>query len=83
MEENFEQNVQKQLLIIENTYTNKQICIDKIFEKDFSTKPHNTGLGLWEVKKILSKNNLGYSFFIAIKFKSPNLKILENLRFYI
>ncbi len=53
----FKQDAQKQLLIIENTYTNKQICIDKIFEKDFSTKPHNTGLGLWEVKKILSKNN--------------------------
>lgn len=53
----FKQDKQKQLLIIENTYNNKQISIDKIFEKDFTTKPHNTGLGLWEVKKILHKNN--------------------------
>ena len=52
----FKQDKQKQMLIIENTYNNKQISIDKIFEKDYTTKPHNTGLGLWEVKKILSRN---------------------------
>lgn len=46
----------KQLLIVENTYSNKEVCIDKIFEKGFSTKPNNTGLGLWEVRKILNKN---------------------------
>ena len=45
------------MLTIENTYNNKQICIDKIFEKDYTTKPHNTGLGLWEVRKILKKNS--------------------------
>lgn len=53
----FKQDKQKQLLIIENTYNNKQISIDKIFEKDYTTKPNNTGLGLWEVRKILRKNN--------------------------
>ena len=53
----FKQDKYKQLLIIENTYNNKQICIDKIFEKDYTTKPHNSGLGLWEVRKILNKNN--------------------------
>ena len=53
----FKQDTQKQMLIIENTYSNKQVAIDKIFEKNFTTKPHNTGLGLWEVKKILNKNN--------------------------
>ncbi len=53
----FKKDHQKQMLIIENTYANKQICIDQIFDKDFTTKPHNTGLGLWEVKRILSKNN--------------------------
>lgn len=46
-----------QLLIIENTYSNKEVCIDKIFEKGFSTKPNNTGLGLWEVRKILNKSS--------------------------
>lgn len=53
----FKQDKYKKMLIIENTYNNKQICIDKIFEKDYTTKPHNTGLGLWEVKKILNKNS--------------------------
>ena len=51
----FKQDKSKQLLIVENTYTNKDLSIDKIFEKDFTTKPHNTGLGLWEVRKILNK----------------------------
>lgn len=46
-----------QLLIIENTYTNKDINTDKIFEKGYSTKKGNTGLGLWEVRQILKKNN--------------------------
>ena len=46
----------RQLLIIENTYSNKDIDTDKIFEKKYSTKEGNSGLGLWEVRKILSKN---------------------------
>lgn len=46
-----------QLLIIENTYKNKDIDTDKIFEKGFSTKTGNTGLGLWEIRQILKKNN--------------------------
>lgn len=46
-----------QLLIIENTYTNKDVNTDKIFEKGYSTKKGNTGLGLWEVRQILNKNN--------------------------
>lgn len=47
------------LMLIENTYTNKNINIDRIFEKDFSTKSKktNSGLGLWEVRQILKKNN--------------------------
>ena len=52
----FKKQNNKQLLIVENTYSNKEVCIDKIFEKGFSTKPNNTGLGLWEVRKILNKN---------------------------
>lgn len=47
----------RQLLIIENTYLDKDINTDKIFEKKYSTKPGNSGLGLWEVRQILKKNN--------------------------
>ncbi len=46
----------RQLLIVENTYKDKNIDTDKIFEKNYSTKPKNTGLGLWEVRQILKRN---------------------------
>lgn len=46
-----------QLLVVENTYANKEVDTDKIFEKGFSTKQGNTGLGLWEIRQILKKNN--------------------------
>lgn len=46
-----------QLLSIENTYKDKNIDTDKIFEKGYSTKQGNTGLGLWEIRQILKKNN--------------------------
>ena len=47
----------RQLLVIENTYKNKDVDTDKIYEKGFSTKPNNTGLGLWEVRQIIKRNN--------------------------
>lgn len=48
-------NQHRQLLIIENTYKNKDVDLEKIYTKGFSTKQKNTGLGLWEVNKIISK----------------------------
>lgn len=54
-----EQNRRRLLVVIDNTYKNKDINVDKIYEKDFSTKSKttNSGLGLWEVRQILKKNN--------------------------
>ena len=54
-----EENRHRLVMVMENTYKNKDINIDKIFEKDFSTKPkkNNSGLGLWEVRQILKRNN--------------------------
>lgn len=54
-----EPNRRRLLVIIDNTYKNKDINVDKIYEKDFSTKSKetNSGLGLWEVRQILKKNN--------------------------
>lgn len=46
-----------QYVLIENTYNEKNIDTEKIFEKGYSSKPENTGLGLWEVRQILNKNN--------------------------
>ena len=42
-------------IIIENTCKNKDIDLEKIYTKEFSTKKGNTGLGLWEVRNIVNK----------------------------
>lgn len=50
----------KQLFIIQNTYSNKDVNIDEIFEKGKSSKqtgdPKSHGLGLWEVRQLIKKN---------------------------
>ncbi len=45
----------RQVLVIENTYLKEKIDFEHMFEKGVSSKEHNTGLGLWEVNKILKK----------------------------
>lgn len=56
-----ELKLNRQLITISNTYTNKDVNTDKIFEKGYSSKNDSDGkshgLGLWEVRKVLSKNN--------------------------
>lgn len=49
--------VNRQLLVIENTYKDKNVNTEKIYEKGFSSKKNNTGLGLWETRQILKRNN--------------------------
>lgn len=49
--------VNRQLVIIENTYMNKNVNTERIYEKGFTSKPNNTGLGLWETRQILKRNN--------------------------
>ena len=49
----------KQLFIIENTYLNKDVNINEIFEKGKTSKTNNDsrnhGLGLWEVRNLIKK----------------------------
>ncbi len=45
------------LLIVENSYFDKSIDTVKIFNKNFSTKPKNSGIGLWRVRKIINKHS--------------------------
>lgn len=44
-------------IIVENTYINRNLDVDKIFEKGYSTKKtineSQRGIGLWNVKKII------------------------------
>jgi len=42
--------------LLQNTYTNKDVDTERIFHKGYSTKDGNSGLGLWEVHKYLSKH---------------------------
>lgn len=46
----------KQIFIIENSCIDNNISTTKIFEKGYSTKENNSGIGLWKVHKILAKN---------------------------
>lgn len=47
----------RELIIVENTYNDKNLDTEKIFEKGVSGKDNHTGLGLWEVRKLIKKNN--------------------------
>lgn len=47
----------RQLLIIENTYKDKNVDLNKIFDKGVTGKENHTGLGLWEIRQILKRNN--------------------------
>lgn len=54
-----DEKVPRQLLLIQNTYSDKNINLDRIREKGYTSKkddskPH--GLGLWEVDKILKRS---------------------------
>ena len=46
----------KKIFIIENSCVDNNISTTKIFEKGYSTKENNSGIGLWKVHKILAKN---------------------------
>lgn len=48
----------KQLIIIENSYNNKDVDINKIFDKSYTDKNLGShGLGLWKISQILKRNN--------------------------
>ena len=47
----------RNIVQIENTYKDKDVDIEQIFNKGVSGKENHTGLGLWEIRQILKKNN--------------------------
>ena len=47
----------RNIISIENTYKDKDVNIEQIFNKGVSGKENHTGLGLWEIRQILKKNN--------------------------
>ena len=61
----------RQLIIVENTYKNKDVDTEKIFEKGVSGKEKHSGLGLWEVRKLVKKS------------RNINLFTTKNEKFFI
>jgi two-component system sensor histidine kinase AgrC len=72
----FQELDEKQMIIVENTYLSKKISINKIFEKNFTTKKENSGLGLWEISKLINKNkNLKLSTYANPDYFLQKLEI--------
>ena len=45
------------LVIIQNTYKNKDVDTERIYQKGLTSKENHSGLGLWKIRQILMKNN--------------------------
>lgn len=50
----------RQAIIIENTYSNKNIDLTTIFNKGVTGKENHTGLGLFKVRQIINKKSNVY-----------------------
>mgnify|MGYP004654597683 FL=1 len=46
----------RSVITVKNTYSNKDVNLEKIFEKGLSTKENHSGIGLWEVRKYIKKS---------------------------
>lgn len=46
----------RSVITVKNTYSNKDVDLEKIFEKGLSTKENHSGIGLWEVRKYIKKS---------------------------
>ena len=52
-----EEKNHRNVIYIENSYSNKNVDTELIFNKGISEKENHSGIGLWEVRKIISKNS--------------------------
>lgn len=52
------------IITIQNTYSNKNVDIDKIYNKGVSGKQNHTGIGLWEVRNYI-KNSKNLDLFTS------------------
>lgn len=65
-----------QIISIENSYNNKDVDTSSIFEKGNTSKENHTGMGLWEVKQILNRNNnINLTTTKTEKYFKQNLEI--------
>lgn len=72
--------VNRKLIIIENSFNQPDINLEKIYEKGYSTKTEDLeqhGLGLWTVRKILKKSDNLNLFTTIDKLFRQQLEIYE------
>lgn len=70
-------NTKKQLFVICNSCENDDISVTQIFEKGYTTKELNSGIGLWKVHNILSKNE-NVDLFTSVK----NHRFMQQLEIF-
>lgn len=74
--------VKKYVVSVQNTYSNKDVDVDRIREKGYTSKSEEDGshgLGLWEVNKILRKSkNLNLHTTKDSKFFRQDLEIFDE-----
>lgn len=71
----------KSIVIIENTYSNKDVDLTEIFKKGFSGKSEHSGIGLWEVQKYVSKTqNLNLVTTKNNRFFTQKLEIYDEVK---
>jgi len=71
----------RSLITIQNTYSNKNVDLEKIFEKGESGKEHHSGIGLWEVRKYVRKSkNLDLFTSKTNKFFKQELSIYDIVK---
>jgi len=66
------------VLTIQNTYSNKNVNLEKIFDKGESGKENHSGIGLWEVRNYIKKSkNLDLFTTKTDKFFKQELSIYD------
>ena len=66
------------VISIQNTYSNKDVDVEKIFDKGESGKENHSGIGLWEVRNYIKKSkNLDLFTSKTDKFFKQELSIYD------
>ena len=71
----------RDVVLIENTYVDKSVDIDKIFDKGVSGKDNHSGIGLWQVRNYVKRtDNLNLFTSKNDEFFKQQLEIYDNLK---
>lgn len=66
-------------IVVSNSISTTNIPLDKIFAKNYSTKANPSGFGLYEVKKILSKNKQAV---ISTSISDEKMMLIQKIKIF-